>query len=219
VTLPINEEAYSKSAGLVGTVLMSLVYAATFSFADVPEHKRPGFSLIVDEFQNFATEDYAKLFSQGRKFRVKQFLAHQYRGQLSDTPSDANRDATLSAFTKVIFQVTEPNSWALSWLFVDLEERCQPANLAIDILDKLERHPNPVVNSSAQSTSGRCRRAREIGSAREDGSPGDKEVSGGRYLSLFGLSQWLIAACGQHLAAPMRQDTEQYHLMKGATIR
>jgi hypothetical protein len=36
VTLPINEEAYSKSAGLVGTVLMSLVYAATFSFADVP---------------------------------------------------------------------------------------------------------------------------------------------------------------------------------------
>jgi hypothetical protein len=30
VTLPINEEAYSKSAGLVGTVLMSLVYAATF---------------------------------------------------------------------------------------------------------------------------------------------------------------------------------------------
>ena len=145
MTLPINEEAYSKSAGLVGTVLMSLVYAATFSFADVPEHKRPGFSLIVDEFQNFATEDYAKLFSQGRKFRVKQFLAHQYRGQLSDTPSDANRDATLSAFTKVIFQVTEPNSWALSWLFVDLEERCQPANLTIDILDKLERHPNPVV--------------------------------------------------------------------------
>ena len=28
VTLPINEEAYSKSAGLVGTMLMSLVYAA-----------------------------------------------------------------------------------------------------------------------------------------------------------------------------------------------
>jgi hypothetical protein len=73
VTLPINEEAYSKSAVLVGTMLMSLVYAATFSFTDVPEEKRPGFSLIVDEFQNFATEDYAKLFAQGRKFKVKQF--------------------------------------------------------------------------------------------------------------------------------------------------
>jgi hypothetical protein len=149
VTLPINEEAYSKSAGLVGTMLMSLIYAATFSFADVSEDERPGFSLIVDEFQNFATEDYAKLFSQGRKFQVKQFLAHQYRGQLNDSASDANRDATLSAFTKIVFQVTEPDSRALGSLFVDVEEKRQPVNLAIDILDKLDRHPNPVVKEFA----------------------------------------------------------------------
>jgi hypothetical protein len=136
VTLPINEEAYAKTSELVGTMLMSLVYAATFSFADVPESERPGFSLIVDEFQNFATEDYAKLFAQGRKFRVKQFLAHQYRGQLSDTASDANRDATLSAFTKIIFQVTEPDSRALGSLFLDIEGRRQPVNLTIEILDK-----------------------------------------------------------------------------------
>jgi hypothetical protein len=149
VTLPINEEAYARAASLVGTMLMSLVYAATFSFADVPEPARPGFSLIVDEFQNFATEDYAKLFSQGRKFKVKQFLAHQYRGQLSESTSDANRDATLSAFTKVIFQVTEPDSRALGSLFLDVEERRRPINLAIDILDKLERHPDPVVKEFA----------------------------------------------------------------------
>jgi hypothetical protein len=149
VTLPINEEAYAKAASLVGTMLMSLVYAATFSFADVPEPARPGFSLIVDEFQNFATEDYAKLFSQGRKFWVKQFLAHQYRGQLSESTSDANRDATLSAFTKVVFQVTEPDSRALGSLFLDVEERRRPINLAIDILDKLERHPDSVVKEFA----------------------------------------------------------------------
>jgi hypothetical protein len=149
ITLPINEEAYSKAAGLVGTMLMSLIYAATFSFADVPESERPGFSLIVDEFQNFATEDYAKLFSQGRKFRVKQFLAHQYRGQLSDSASDANRDATLSAFTMVVFRVTEPDSRSLGSLFLDIEGRRQPANLAIKILDKLDKHPNPVVKEFA----------------------------------------------------------------------
>jgi hypothetical protein len=149
VTLPINEEAYAKTSELVGTMLMSLVYAATFAFADVPEHERPGFSLIVDEFQNFATEDYAKLFSQGRKFRVKQFLAHQYRGQLSDTTSDANRDATLSAFTKIIFRVTEPDSRALGSLFLDIESRRQPGNLAIEILDRLDKHPNPVVKEFA----------------------------------------------------------------------
>jgi hypothetical protein len=149
VTLPINEEAYAKSSELVGTMLMSLVYAATFSFADLPEDERPGFSLIVDEFQNFATEDYAKLFAQGRKFKVKQFLAHQYRGQLNDSASDANRDATLSAGTKIAFRVTEPDSRAIGSLFIDLEERRRPVNLAIDILDKLERHPNPVVKEFA----------------------------------------------------------------------
>jgi hypothetical protein len=151
VSLPINEDAYAKAAGLVGVMLMSQVYAATFSFADVPESQRPGFSLIVDEFQNFATDEYAKLFSQGRKFRVRQFLAHQYRGQLGDGGTDANKDATLSAFTKIIFQTTEPDSRALGSLFVDLEQRRQPANLAIDVLDKLEKHPNPVVKEFART--------------------------------------------------------------------
>src|SRR3954464_6897387 len=44
---------------------------------------------------------------------------------------------------------TEPDSRALGSLFVDLEERRQPVNLAIDILDRLERHPNPVVKEFA----------------------------------------------------------------------
>jgi hypothetical protein len=149
VSLPINEDAYAKAAGLVGVMLMSLVYGVTFSFADASEAERPGFSLIVDEFQNFATDEYARLFSQGRKFKVKQFLAHQFRGQLDDATTATNKDATLSAFTKVIFQVTEPDSRALGSLFVDLEERRQPTNLAIEVLDKLERHPSPVVKEFA----------------------------------------------------------------------
>ena len=149
VRLPINEEGYTHSARTIGIMLMSLVYATTFSFADKPENELPGFTLIVDEFQNFATDDYAKLFSQGRKFRVKQFLAHQYRGQLSDTASSDNRDATLTAGTKVIFRVSEPDSRALGSLFVDLQQRREPVNLAIDILDKLERHPNAAVKEFA----------------------------------------------------------------------
>src|SRR3954471_15139925 len=56
---------------------------------------------------------------------------------------------TLSAFTKVIFQVTEPDSRALGSLFLDVEERRRPINLAIDVLDKLERHPDSVVKEFA----------------------------------------------------------------------
>jgi hypothetical protein len=151
VTLPVNEDAYTRSAGIIGVMLMSLVYATTFSFADIrDESQRPGFSLIVDEFQNFSTDEYAALFSQGRKYKVKQFLAHQYRGQLGDSANDANKDATLSAFTKIVFRVTEPDSRALASLFIDLEARRQPGNIAIDVINKLEKHPSPQVKEFAR---------------------------------------------------------------------
>jgi hypothetical protein len=114
VRLPINEDAYAHAAGMVGTMLMAMVYAATFSFADISESQRLGFSLIVDEFQNFATDEYAQLFAQGRKFKVKQFLAHQFRDQLGDAGMDANKSATLTAQTKIIFQVTKQDAQVLA---------------------------------------------------------------------------------------------------------
>lgn len=150
IRLPVNEDAYAKAAGLVGTMLMALVYAATFSYADVPEEERPGFSLIVDEFQNFATDEYARLFAQGRKFKAKQLLAHQYRDQLADTGMEANKAATLTAQTKVIFAVTKADALALADDFVPLEKRRETVNLDMTPTRLLDKHPHPVVKEFAK---------------------------------------------------------------------
>ncbi len=53
VRLPIK--TVKQDAELIGTIIMSQIHAAIFSFANVPEEKRPGVSLYVDEFQHFAT--------------------------------------------------------------------------------------------------------------------------------------------------------------------
>ena len=149
IRLPINEDAYAHAASLVGTMLMAMVYAATFSFANVPEERRPGFTLVVDEFQNFATDEYARLFAQGRKFKAKQVLAHQYRDQLTEAAMEANKAATLTAQTKVIFSVTKADANTLADDFTPFEETRRARNLDRSPLDRMDRHPDHVVKDFA----------------------------------------------------------------------
>jgi type IV secretory system conjugative DNA transfer VirD4/TraG family protein len=149
IRLPINEDAYRKSAEIVGTMLMAIIYATTFSFAELPEEQIPGFSLIVDEFQNFATDEYARLFAQGRKYKVKQFLAHQYREQLTEAGMEQNKAATLTAQTKVIFKVHPKDAKEVAGEFVSLQQQRQRVNLDIAPLALLHKHPHPAVKEFA----------------------------------------------------------------------
>ncbi|HLC82496.1 MAG TPA: DUF87 domain-containing protein, partial [Bacteroidia bacterium] len=49
----------------------------------------PGFYLYVDEFQNFATPDFATILSEARKYKLNLTVAHQFVAQLSDEIKDA----------------------------------------------------------------------------------------------------------------------------------
>ena len=44
----------------------------------------PNFFLYVDEFQNFATSDFATILSEARKYKLNLTVAHQFIDQLSD---------------------------------------------------------------------------------------------------------------------------------------
>ena len=46
----------------------------------MPEDGRRDFFAYVDEFQNFATESFATILSEARKYRRSIVLASQYRG-------------------------------------------------------------------------------------------------------------------------------------------
>ena len=69
---------------LLGALLVSGFYEAAQRRATIPENERVPFTIYVDEFQNFATESFADILSEARKFKLSLVLAHQFLGQLPD---------------------------------------------------------------------------------------------------------------------------------------
>ena len=52
--------------------------------ADIPEKERVDFYLYVDEFQNFATDSFATILSEARKYKLNLVMANQYIDQMSE---------------------------------------------------------------------------------------------------------------------------------------
>lgn len=67
---------------LLGLVIVAKIQMAAMSRADIPEDQRKDFFLYVDEFQNFATDSFASILSEARKYRLNLIMAHQYINQL-----------------------------------------------------------------------------------------------------------------------------------------
>lgn len=91
---------------LLGAMMITKFQLAAMSRIDMPEDERRDFYLYVDEFQNFATEAFAGILSEARKYRLNLILAHQYIAQLEEGGSTVVRDAVFgNVGTMVTFRV------------------------------------------------------------------------------------------------------------------
>jgi len=81
------------NSALLGAMMITKIQLAAMARVDVPEEERKDFYLYVDEFQNFATDSFANILSEARKYRLNLILAHQYIGQLTTDTSTKVRDA------------------------------------------------------------------------------------------------------------------------------
>lgn len=70
---------------LLGGMLITKIQLSAMERVDIPEKERSDFFLYVDEFQNFATESFANILSEARKYRLDLIMAHQYMEQLDET--------------------------------------------------------------------------------------------------------------------------------------
>jgi hypothetical protein len=77
------------NAALLGALLVTKVQMAAMSRADMPAEERAPFYLYVDEFQNFATDSFATILSEARKYGLNLTVANQYTAQMMDTVKDA----------------------------------------------------------------------------------------------------------------------------------
>ncbi len=74
---------------LLGALLITKIQLAAMSRVDIPEAERRDFYLYVDEFQNFATESFANILSEARKYRLCLIIGHQYITQMEEEVRDA----------------------------------------------------------------------------------------------------------------------------------
>lgn len=78
------------NAGILGAFLVTKVQLAAMSRSDIPDVKdRRPFYLYVDEFQNFATDSFAVILSEARKYGLNLTIANQYIAQMTDPVRDA----------------------------------------------------------------------------------------------------------------------------------
>ena len=78
------------NASILGAFLVTKVQLAAMSRSDIPrvEDRRP-FYLYVDEFQNFATDSFAVILSEARKYGLNLTVANQYVAQMTENVRDA----------------------------------------------------------------------------------------------------------------------------------
>lgn len=77
------------SSYLIGAMLVTKIQLAAMAREKIAEHDRKDFILYVDEFQNFATESFAGILSEARKYKLSLVVAHQYVTQLLEPVRDA----------------------------------------------------------------------------------------------------------------------------------
>ena len=70
------------NSALLGAMLITKIQLAAMSRIDTPESERRPFFLYIDEFQNFSTGAFTKIFAEARKYGLGLVLAHQYVEQL-----------------------------------------------------------------------------------------------------------------------------------------
>ncbi len=112
------------NAGILGAFLVTKIQLAAMSRSDIPniEDRRP-FYLYVDEFQNFATDSFAMILSEARKYGLNLTVANQYISQMSETVRDA---VFGNVGTMISFRVSADDSPILSKQF---EPQFEPQDL------------------------------------------------------------------------------------------
>ncbi|HNU95780.1 MAG TPA: type IV secretion system DNA-binding domain-containing protein, partial [Candidatus Paceibacterota bacterium] len=94
------------NSALLGGMIITKIQLAAMERVRIPEDRRKDFYLYVDEFQNFATDSFANILSEARKYRLNLVIAHQYIAQLVDMENSKVKDSVFgNVGTMISFRV------------------------------------------------------------------------------------------------------------------
>lgn len=76
---------WEDASSLLWAMMVTKFQIDAMSRADIPESERKDFYLYVDEFQNFATDSFATILSEARKYKLNLVMANQYIDQMQES--------------------------------------------------------------------------------------------------------------------------------------
>jgi len=99
--------------GFIGTILLRHILHAAQASADIPLQERKQFSLYLDGYQHYASDEIANFLAKIRQHNIATCITHQFRYQLDPL----NRAVTFNMGNKVIFHVSDEDAQELAKLF------------------------------------------------------------------------------------------------------
>ncbi len=114
----------------LGTMLIPKLVSAALSREDISEEERKDFFFYVDEFQNFATEEFASILSEARKYRLNLTVANQYISQMEEHI----KNAIFGNVGTLLIARTGPEDAKF------LESQFEPTFTASDIMNQANLH-------------------------------------------------------------------------------
>jgi hypothetical protein len=128
---------YESLTSLLGSIIIGQLLTASLSRAGTS--KRRQFNLYADEYQRFATPDFATLLTEARKFGVATTIAHQVRSQLDEK----NAATALQAGSLVCFRVTAEDADELAAEFDCTPPTASkpPGTIPADVFNHFPNHP------------------------------------------------------------------------------
>ncbi len=103
-----------ENSNFLGNLLVPKILAAAMSRQNIPAEQRRDFYLYVDEFQNFATPDFATILSEARKYALNLTVANQFIAQVEE---DVKNAIFGNVGTKIAFRVGVADAQFLSHEF------------------------------------------------------------------------------------------------------
>ena len=76
---------WEDASALLWAMMVTKFQMDAMSRADIAEREREDFYLYVDEFQNFATDSFATILSEARKYKLNLVMANQYIDQMQES--------------------------------------------------------------------------------------------------------------------------------------
>ncbi|MCH8519022.1 type IV secretion system DNA-binding domain-containing protein [Candidatus Gracilibacteria bacterium] len=140
----IGEDASS----LLGAMLVTKFQLDAMSRADIPESERQDFYLYVDEFQNFATDSFATILSEARKYKLNLVMANQYIDQMTEEVRGA---VFGNVGTLVSFQVGSSDAKLLTEAFtggIEADDLMNQKKYTIYLKQLIDGMPSPIFSAS-----------------------------------------------------------------------